>query len=135
MALAFLIGRLIFGGFFLFNGVNLLLTHAQSTQYAAAKGVPIPEVAVTVAALLLLFGSLSILIGWHPELGITAIVLFLAAVSFPMHNFWAIADGNQRMIEFANFIKNMALLGSALMMLAIPQPWPYSVETRRRFAI
>lgn len=41
MAPAFLIGRLIFGGFFLYNGVNLLLTHPQATHYAAAKGVPI----------------------------------------------------------------------------------------------
>ena len=135
MALAFLIGRLIFGGFFLYNGVNMLLTLPQATQYAAAKGVPIPEVAVMVAALLLLFGSASILLGWRPELGIGAIVLFLIAVSFPMHNFWAIANPTQRMMEFGNFIKNMALLGSTLMLLAIPQPWPYSVETRSRVVV
>ena len=132
MALAFLIGRLIFGGFFLFNGVNLVLMHAQSAQYAAAKGVPIPDVAVMVAALLLLFGSVSILLGWRPELGVTAIVLFLIAVSFPMHNFWAIRDPNQHLLELGNFMKNMALLGAALMLVAVPQPWPYSVETRRR---
>ncbi len=39
MALAFLIGRLIFGGFFLFNGVNHLLSYGQMVQYTAAKGV------------------------------------------------------------------------------------------------
>jgi len=135
MALAFLIGRLIFGGFFLYNGVNMLLTYALATQYAAAKGVPVPEVAVVVAAMLLLSGSASILLGWRPELGIGAIVLFLIAVSFPMHNFWAITNPTQRMMEFGNFIKNMALLGSALMLLAIPQPWPYSVETRHRVVV
>src|SRR6266852_5959813 len=111
MALAFLIGRLIFGGFFLINGVNLFLSHAQATQYAAAKGVPVPDVAVIVAALLLFFGSISILLGWRPDLGITAIVVFLVAVTFPMHNFWA-ETGAQRTAEMVNFMKNIALLGA-----------------------
>jgi hypothetical protein len=44
MAVAFLIGRLIFGGCFLYNGVNMLLTHPQATQYAAAKGVSISAI-------------------------------------------------------------------------------------------
>jgi hypothetical protein len=33
-----------------------------------------------------------------------------------------------------NFMKNLALLGGALMMLMIPTPWAYSVEARRRIA-
>jgi putative oxidoreductase len=134
MALAFLIGRLIFGGFFLLNGVNLFLMHAQAVQYAAAKGVPVPDVAVTVAALFLLFGSLSILLGWRPDLGIAAIVIFLLAVTFPMHNFWA-ESGATRTADMVNFMKNIALLGAAVMLVAVPQPWPYSVETRRQFAL
>jgi hypothetical protein len=33
----------------------------------------------------------------------------------------------QRMGEMVNFNKNLALAGSALMFLAIPQPWPLSL--------
>ena len=33
----------------------------------------------------------------------------------------------QKMGDMVNFTKNMALIGCALMFLAIPQPWPYSV--------
>jgi hypothetical protein len=33
----------------------------------------------------------------------------------------------QRMSETVNFTKNVALIGSTLMFLAIPQPWPYGV--------
>lgn len=32
----------------------------------------------------------------------------------------------QKMNEQINFMKNMALLGSTLMFLAIPRPWPLS---------
>jgi putative oxidoreductase len=131
MAGLFLIGRLIFGGFFVFNGANLLLSHAMMTGYAAAKGVPAPDVAVFVAGVLILFGGASIILGWLPEIGIAAIAVFLVAVTFPMHNFWAISDPGQRMNEMVNFMKNTALLGGTLMFVAIPRPWPYSVDTRR----
>jgi len=128
---AFLIGRLIFGAFFIYNGVNHFLSLAMMTQFVAAKGVPAPSVAVAVTGALIIFGGLSILLGWRPELGIAAIVVFLLGVSFPMHNFWAESDPTQRMNDMGNFMKNMAILGATLMLVAIPQPWPYSVEARR----
>jgi len=58
---------------------------------------------------------------------VIAIVLFLLPTSFMMHNFWAVQDPMQKMGEMINFTKSMALAGSALMFLAIPQPWPFSV--------
>jgi hypothetical protein len=30
------------------------------------------------------------------------------------------------------FLSNGALLGGTLMMFAVPRPWPYSLELRRR---
>ncbi len=44
-----------------------------------------------------------------------------------MHNFWAVQDPMQKMGDMVNFTKNMALVGYTLMILAIPQPWVYSV--------
>jgi hypothetical protein len=32
-----------------------------------------------------------------------------------------------KMGDMVNFTKNVALLGSSLMFLAIPQPWPFSL--------
>jgi hypothetical protein len=40
-----------------------------------------------------------------------------------MHNFWAVNDPTQKMMERIQFMKDMALLGSALMYLAIPEAW------------
>ena len=132
MAAAFLIGRLLFGGYFIYNGLNHFLSNAMLTQFAAVKGVPSPSLAVAVAGLLILFGGISILMGWRPELGTAAIVLFLVGVSPIMHNFWAESDPMQRMADMVNFTKNMALVGAGLMTAAVPRPWPYSIETRRR---
>jgi hypothetical protein len=57
MAVAFLVGRFLFGGYFIYNGLNHFLSSAMLTQFAAAKGVPAPSLAVAVAGLLILFGD------------------------------------------------------------------------------
>jgi hypothetical protein len=67
MKAAFLIGRLLFGGFFLYNGINNLKQHKNLSQYAGLKNVPMPEQAVTAATVLLLLGGGSILLGAKPK--------------------------------------------------------------------
>jgi hypothetical protein len=44
-----------------------------------------------------------------------------------IHNFWAVEDQQMKMAEMVNFTKNLALAASALMFLAIPTPWPFSL--------
>jgi len=128
----FLLGRLIFGSFFLYNGANHFLTRATMVQYAAAKGVPMPDIAVAVAGLLILVGGFCVLAGFQPYVGLSCIALFLVCVTPMMHNFWVLTDPMERMNEMGRFLSNAALLGGTFMMFAVPRPWPYSVELRRR---
>ncbi len=134
MMAAFLIGRVIVGAFFIINGLNHFISHPMFTQFAAAKGVPLADIAVLVAGSLIVFGGTSLLLGWRPDLGIGAIVLFLIVVSFFMHDFWT-QSGTAQMAEIANFTKNIALAGASLMLTAVPRPWPYSIEAPRRIAV
>jgi putative oxidoreductase len=127
MKTPFLIGRLLFGGFFVFSGINHFKQHKMLSQYAGAKKVAIPDVAVTVSGVALLIGGASLLLGVKPKLGAAAIVGFLAGVSPVIHNFWAIEDPNQRMNDMINFTKNMALLGGAVALMGVDEPWPASV--------
>jgi uncharacterized membrane protein YphA (DoxX/SURF4 family) len=124
---AFLAGRLVFGGYFLYNGINHFLMRTMMAGYAASKGVPAPDLAVTATGLLLVLVGSSFLLGVRPHLGALLIVVFLAGVTPVMHNFWAVADPGQRMGELINFTKNLALLGGALMSVAVPWPWPYAL--------
>ncbi|HXA83593.1 MAG TPA: DoxX family protein, partial [Candidatus Dormibacteraeota bacterium] len=120
-------GRLVFGGFFLYNGINHLKERKSLGQYAGAKNVPIPEVAVVATGVALVAGGTSILLGVKPKLGAAAIAGFLAGVSPVMHNFWNVQDPNQRMNEMVHFSKNLALLGGALALMGMDEPWPASV--------
>jgi len=127
MKVPFLIGRLVFGGFFLYNGINHLKQRKQLAQYAESKSVPMAEVAVASTGVVLIAGGASILLGVKPKLGTAAIAGFLAGVSPVMHNFWSVQEPTQRLNEMINFSKNMALLGSALALMGVDEPWPVSV--------
>jgi putative oxidoreductase len=127
MKAAFLIGRLVFGGFFLYNGINHLKQRKQLGQYAESKNVPMAEATVAATGVVLIAGGASILLGVKPKLGTAAVAGFLAGVSPVMHNFWNMEDPQQRMNEMINFSKNMALLGSALALMGVEEPWPASV--------
>jgi putative oxidoreductase len=131
MKSVFLIGRLIYGGFFLYNGIHHLKERKAMAQYAQSKKVPMAEVAVTATGVALIGGGASILLGIKPKLGTAAIAAFLAGVSPVMHNFWQMEDPNQRVNEMINFSKNVALLGSAIALMGVAEPWPASVPISR----
>lgn len=127
MEIAFLVGRVIFGGYFLLNGYSHFAHTASLSGYVASKGVPAPKAAVVLSGLLLAIGGLSIITGYMPLIGIIAILLFLVPVTFTMHGFWKEADPSARMAEKIQFQKNLALAGAALALLAVSVPWAYSL--------
>ena len=86
-------------------------------QYVDAKGVPMPDVAVTATGIALTLGGASLVLGIKPELGAVAVAGFLAGVSPLMHDFWKAEDPQRRQVEMINFSKNMALLGAALALM------------------
>jgi putative oxidoreductase len=131
MNIAFFIGRLIVGAFYLYNAAHHFVKLGELTGYAKFKGVPLPELAVIGAGLLLFVGGITILLGIFPDIGVAALVLFFLPVTFMMHNFWAVS-GEQQAAEIINFTKNLALLGSALMFLAIKKPWPLSLASAQK---
>src|SRR5205823_3952260 len=127
MRALFLLGRAIFGGFFIQSGLNHFQDQKILSKYAADKGVPAPEMAVAGSGALALAGGLSVLTGAKPRQGLAAIVGFLVPVTLQMHRFWEVEGERERMIQTINFMKNMALAGAALALMQVPEPWPASI--------
>jgi uncharacterized membrane protein YphA (DoxX/SURF4 family) len=130
MKIPFLIGRILFGGYFLYNGINHFVNRSALAQYAGAKKVPKPDVAVPITGGLLIAGGASVLLGLHPKYGAAAIIAFLAGVSPVMHDFWR-QDAQQRQADLINFTKNLALLGAAVALAGVEEPWPASVQAAK----
>jgi len=125
----YVLGRTMFGGYFVYNAINHFKNEAQMSGYAASKGVKAPDIAVLVSGAMLAIGGGSVLLGVKPRLGLLTLIGFLIPTSLQMHGFWEVDDPQQQMAEMVNFTKNMALVGAALTMLEIPQPWPISADS------
>jgi len=118
MEILFIVGQAIFGGFFLMTGANHFMKLKDMTGYAASKKVPAPKLATLATGLLLVLGGLGIILQSYVTLALWAVIIFLVPTSLIMHTFWKETDPQVKMMEMTQFMKNMALAGAALMLLA-----------------
>ena len=128
MDYVFLLGRILFGGFFIVAGINHFQHLGMMSGFVGSKGVPAAKVAVILSGLLIVFGGLCVVVGLCTQLGLACIILFLLPVTFLMHGYWSETDPMQRMTQRVHFQKNVALLGAALMLLMVSHPWPLSIN-------
>ena len=59
--------------------------------------------------------GLSVALGYRARLGALGLVAFLVPVTLTMHAFWAESDPMMHMMQRVNFLKNVGLLGGALL--------------------
>ncbi len=116
----FILGRVLYGGYFLMNGINHFKNIEMLAGYAGLKGVMFPTLAVRGSGLFILVGGLGVALGVYPVASLTLIIIFLVLVSLKMHAYWKEADPNLKMTDMIQFQKNMALLGAVLMLVAMP---------------
>lgn len=116
-----LLGRILFSFYFLYFCINHF--NGQDLAYATAVHLPAAKILVPCAGALILLGGLSILFGYKAKLGALLIVIFLVPVTFTMHQFWA-ATGAAHGAQLQNFLRNMCLLGAALLITQFGAgPW------------
>jgi uncharacterized membrane protein YphA (DoxX/SURF4 family) len=124
----FLAGRILFGGFFVLSGLRHFQHLDMMAGFTGSKGVPSPRLAVMASGLLIILGGISILLGLQPRWGVALVSAFLIPVTLLMHQYWKHTDPMMRINDEVNFLKNVALLGGAWMLLMIPEPWPISLQ-------
>lgn len=100
-----------------------------SVQYAAAQGVPIPNILVPLAGVIAILGALSIAIGLKARFGAWLIVLFLVPVTFFMHRYWTIKDPMTYQMQKGAFLHNLALTGAAFLISYFGAgPWSFDAK-------
>jgi putative oxidoreductase len=124
-----LIGRILFALIFVMAGVGHF-SH-QEIAFAAAQGVPLASLAVPFSGILALAGGFSILLGYRAKLGAWLIVLFLIPVTVMLHNFWAVSDPMMHQVQLAMFMKNVSILGGALLISQLGSG-PLSLDSRKK---
>jgi putative oxidoreductase len=108
------LGRLLFSLIFVLS-VGHLFSPGGASE-AARHGVPLAPIAVPIAGLLALGGGVSVALGYHARVGAWLLVLFLVPVTLFMHAFWAETDPAAVQMQQVQFMKNIGLLGAALVL-------------------
>jgi putative oxidoreductase len=123
-----LLGRIFFVLIFLLSGPNHFAS--QTIAYAASQGVPMASIAVPLSGVLALLGGLSVAIGYRARVGAWLIALFLVLVTPLMHKFWTVSDPMMHLMQFIMFMKNLSMLGAALLISQLGAG-PWSLDWRR----
>ena len=122
------LGRFLFALIFLMAGANHF--NKQTIGYAASQGVPLAAIVVPLSGVVAIAGGLLILLGYRAKLGAWLIVLFLVPVSLMMHKFWTVTDPMMAQIQMILFMKNVSMLGGALLITQFGAG-PFSLDARR----
>jgi putative oxidoreductase len=106
-------GRALFALIFIASG--FMHFSPATIGYGSSQGVPLAGIVVPLSGIIAIAGGLSVLLGFHARIGAWLLVLFLVPVTFTMHQFWNVADPAARAIQLGMFMKNLAMLGGALL--------------------
>lgn len=122
-------GRILLAAIFLISGVGKILQWSAVTGVIAAHGLPFPGAFLLVATVVELVGGLSILFGVKARWGAALLFAYLIPVTLIMHNFWAFS-GLDAQAQMANFLKNLAIMGGFLQVMAFG-PGMFSLDESR----
>jgi putative oxidoreductase len=121
-----IVGRVLLSLIFLMSAFGKLTNWSGTVEYMASKELPAIPVLLIAAILFEGLGGLSVLTGFKARLGALALVVFLLIVTPIFHNFWAYT-GQEQQAQMINFLKNVAILGGLLTVVA-RGPGPGSLD-------
>ena len=119
------LGRVLMSIIFLLSGY-MKVTHLSGM----AAQIHMSPALLGLAAAVELAGGLSLLLGLGSRIGALALVVFLIPTTLMFHNFWAAPPDHQQE-QMVNFLKNLAIMGGLLVVVAFG-PGALSITPVRR---
>ena len=114
-----LLARISLAAIFIASAVGNKIPQFRATaEYMNTEGVPNPTFALFGAIVLLLLGGLSLVIGAWTRIGAFFLLVFLVAATYFFHDFWQFVDPLQRQLQTIQFLKNLAIAGGLLSLIA-----------------
>jgi len=108
-------GRLLLVGFFVVAGLcNLTREQIKShIDYMGEAGTPFPAAAFWIGIVLQFTGCALIIAGWHPEVGVYCLIVFILAATAIFHRFWSMTDPMRRNLARLFLLNNIAILAAS----------------------
>lgn len=126
------LGRVMLATIFFMSAIgNKIPSFSNVVKMMEGEGVPMASVMLAGAIVFLIAGSLSVATGFKARVGASLLLVFLLLATYFFHDFWAISPDAMwvhslddsvklpvQVVEMISFMKNMALMGAMLMIIA-----------------
>jgi putative oxidoreductase len=123
-----LIGRILLSAIFVQSGWGKIAGFTRTATAIASKGLPAPEVMAALTICVELGAGLLLVFGWKARWAALALAVFSLLAAFLFHNYWTMSEP-QAAANHINFMKNVAIAGGMLMVMAFG-PGRYSIDRR-----
>jgi putative oxidoreductase len=112
------VGRVLLSGIFLLAAVgNKIPNFHDVAKVMENAGVPSPQFMLAGAIAFLIVGSASLTLGLWARLGASLLLVFLVLATYYFHAFWNL-EGQEAQMQQIQFMKNLALMGAMLFVIA-----------------
>ena len=121
-----LVGRGLIAALFILAGWQKVQNWDSTTLYMAEHGISMIQPLLALAIVVEIGAGLGLLIGFRTRLLALVLFAFTLVVSFQLHDFWTITEGDVARTEAQLFAKNMAIAGGLLLLVGLgPGRWSY----------
>lgn len=123
-------GRILLALIFVISGFGKITGFEGTVGYISSKGLPLPQLGAILAIVIELGAGILLLVGWQARWAATALFLFLIPATMLFHDFWSYT-GSQAAMQKIQFMKNLAIMGGMLYVMAFGAG-ALSIDNRRR---
>ena len=128
--LAALLGRILVAAVFVLSGVNKMGNFAGTAAFMTSAGLPMAELLLVPTIAIEIVCGLMLVVGWQTRAAALVLLLFMVPVTAVFHNPWAATDAAMAQQQMIHFLKNLAIMGGLLNLLAFGAG-SYSLESRK----
>jgi putative oxidoreductase len=113
-----LLGRILLSFIFIFEAYDSIAFMGKAKESMTRYGLNDNQDTLLYGAIfLLVMGGLMLLLGYRSTLGAVMLIAYWLPVTFLVHDFWNAPKPDMR-IESVMFMKNIAIIGGLLMVMA-----------------
>lgn len=117
-SLLMLVGRICNSAFFFWSVSEKVKNWQHTMNFMKSKNVPQVNYVLPIAIAVKSIGALMVLIGFLPRLGALLLLILTVPSAIRFHDFWTL-QGTQRAAELKLFMKDVAIIGGLLFLLAM----------------
>ncbi|WP_091891980.1 DoxX family protein [Bradyrhizobium sp. Rc2d] len=115
--LLILIGRILLAWVFVGSAYGALTNFSGSVGYFRSLNLPVPQLFTAITVLLEILISVGLILGLGTRYCAILVLLFVVAATAIAHRYWEYPAGAQQIGQYNNFLKNISILGGALLIL------------------